>query len=43
MKIYVHPFPSANMVEINDPSNKWKAKVLTSERAKQIGDVDPKM
>jgi hypothetical protein len=43
MKIDGHPLPSANMVEINDPGNKGKAKVLTSERAKQTGAVDPKV
>jgi hypothetical protein len=29
------------MVKISDPSNKGKAKVLTSEWAKQLGAVDP--
>jgi hypothetical protein len=43
MKIDGHPFPSANMVEINDPGNKGKSKVLTSEWAKKTGAVDPKM
>jgi hypothetical protein len=43
MKIDEHPFPLANMVQINDPCNKGKAKVLTSDRAKQIGAIDPKM
>jgi hypothetical protein len=43
MKIDGHPFPLENMVEINDPGNKGKAKVLTSERAKQTWVVDPKM
>jgi hypothetical protein len=43
LKIDGHPFPSTNMVEINDLGNKGKAKVLTSEQAKQTGAVNPKM
>jgi hypothetical protein len=31
MEIDGHPFPTINMVKISDPSNKGKAKVLTSE------------
>jgi hypothetical protein len=41
MKIDQHPFPTANinMVELE----KGKAKVLTSQRAKESGLVDPEV
>jgi hypothetical protein len=41
MKINGHPFPT-NMVEVNDPGNKGKAKVLTSEQARPTGAVIPR-
>jgi hypothetical protein len=47
MKLDSNPFPqnmigfSINMVNIVEPKEKGKVKVLTSEKAKQGGSVDP--
>jgi hypothetical protein len=47
MKLYGNPFPqnmigfSVNMVNIVEPKEKGKMKVLTSKKAKQGGSVDP--
>jgi hypothetical protein len=47
MKLDGNPFPqnmngfSVNMVNIVEPKEKGKLKVLTSEKAKQGGSVDP--
>jgi hypothetical protein len=47
MKLDGNPFPqnmtgfSVNMVNIVEPKEKGKMKVLTSEKAKQGGSVDP--
>ena len=41
MKIDGHPFPT-NMVEVIDHDAKTGPKLLTSERAKHSGAVDPK-
>jgi hypothetical protein len=47
MKLYGNPFPqnmigfSVNMVNIVEPKEKGKMKVLTSNKAKQGGSVDP--
>ena len=41
MKIDGHPFPT-NMVEVIDHDAKTGPKLLTSERAKRSGAVDPK-
>jgi hypothetical protein len=42
MKIDGHHF-ATNTVELGDPGNKGKAKMLTSEMARQSGTVDPEM
>jgi hypothetical protein len=47
MKLDGNPFPqniirfSVNMVNVVEPKEKGKMKVLTSEKAKQGGSVDP--
>jgi hypothetical protein len=47
MKLDGNPFPqsmigfSVNMVNVAEPKEKGKMKVLTSEKAKQGGSVDP--
>jgi hypothetical protein len=47
MKLDGNPFPQnmigflVNMLNIIEPKDKWKVKVLTSEKVKQGGSVDP--
>ena len=42
MKIDGHSFHANNMVEVEGPQAKGKSKVLTSDRAKWLGAIDPK-
>ena len=41
MKIDGHPFPT-NMVELKENDADERVKILTSDRAKRLGAVDPK-